>query len=28
MGVLVKMGLRLGLDVKYILELPQFNLNI
>lgn len=28
MGVLIKMGLRLGLDVKYVLELPQFNLNV
>jgi quinol-cytochrome oxidoreductase complex cytochrome b subunit len=28
MGVLLKMGLRLGFDIKYILELPQFNLNI
>jgi len=28
MGVLLKMGLRLGLDVKYVLTLPQFNLNI
>ncbi|MEK7745770.1 MAG: cytochrome b N-terminal domain-containing protein, partial [Elusimicrobiota bacterium] len=28
MGVLIKIGLRLGFDVKYILALPQFNLNI
>ena len=28
MAVLLKMGVRLGLDVKYILTLPQFNLNI
>lgn len=28
MGVLLKMGLRLGLDVKYVLTLPQFNFNI
>lgn len=28
MGVLLKMGLRLGFDVKYIFSLPQFNFNI
>jgi hypothetical protein len=28
MGVLLKIGLRLGFDVKYILSLPQFNFNI
>ena len=28
MGVLLKIGLRLGFDVKYVLSLPQFNLNI
>lgn len=28
MGVVLKMALRLGFAVKYVLELPQFNLNI
>ena len=28
MAVLLKMGLRLGFDVKYVLSFPQFNLNI
>ncbi|MBI4051360.1 MAG: cytochrome bc complex cytochrome b subunit [Elusimicrobia bacterium] len=28
MGVLLKMGLRLGFDIKYIFTLPQFSLNI
>lgn len=28
MGVLMKMGVRLGFHVKYILEIPQFQLNI
>ena len=28
LGVLMKMGVRLGFDIKYVLEIPQFNLNI
>ncbi|MBI4057008.1 MAG: cytochrome b N-terminal domain-containing protein [Elusimicrobia bacterium] len=28
MGVLLKMGLRLGFDIKYVFTLPQFSLNI
>ncbi|MBI4248404.1 MAG: cytochrome b N-terminal domain-containing protein [Elusimicrobia bacterium] len=28
LGVLLKIGLRLGFDIKYVLSLPQFNFNI
>jgi quinol-cytochrome oxidoreductase complex cytochrome b subunit len=28
LGVLMKMGVRLGFNIKYVLELPQFQLNI